>query len=343
MVNTFGKIGNKVVKQYTLENSYVKAEILNYGGIIRSLTVGGVDVVCGFDDIESYLSDTSYQGAVIGRYANRISAGVFTLNGVRYALDKNEGGVNHLHGGKFGFDKRLWDAVPEESSDGSKKLRLSLLSPDGEEGYPGNLSVSVVYILYEKMLLINYYAVCDRDTPLNMTNHAYFNICGYGSGDIYSHKLKINAEHYFEVDDNLIPVLKAPVAGTPFDFRIQKEIGRDIRLPHKQLKICGGYDHNFFIEKNEHNAKRICDKTLYEAVELACCEGRMHVYTDMPCIQLYTGNFLDGGDPFKDGVKQKKHHALCLETQYAPDSPNRGEAILKAGETYDKSTAFVFE
>ena len=342
-IRYFGSVDDREISLFTLKNDRIKAEILNYGGAIRSLVVDGVDVVCGFDEIDGYFFDNAYHGALIGRYANRIADGFFSLNGKEYVLQRNERGVTHLHGGRNGFDKRVWDAVPSVGEDGIQSLELSMYSNDGEEGYPGNLTVTVTYTLTQNGLLIHYYAVGDMDTPLNLTNHSYFNLNGYDGGDIFSHMLKINADFYSPVDNNLIPVNIDKVDGSPFNFKNAKPIGKDIFSPHPQLITCGGYDHNFFINKKSENRMLLGDKTLYEAAELSCDDRSISVYTDMPCIQLYTGNYMDGVKPFKNGVKQEKYHALCLETQYMPNSPNNGEAILKAGEIYDKTTAYIFD
>jgi aldose 1-epimerase len=187
---TFGKIGNEDVLCFTLENGYVQAEILNYGGILRSLVVNGVDVVCGFDNIEGYLADTSYQGATIGRYANRIENGTFTLNGTEYILNKNEKGITHLHGGNKGFDKHIWKYRACQYVDGSATLVISHFSPDGDEGYPGNLHTEAIYLLSDHRLMIQYKAKSDKDTVINLCNHSYFNLNGFDSGDIYAHRLE---------------------------------------------------------------------------------------------------------------------------------------------------------
>ncbi|HOJ47560.1 MAG TPA: aldose epimerase family protein [Bacillota bacterium] len=341
--NRFGKIGNEDIICFTLENDSMKADILNYGGILRSLVVNGADVVCGFDDLEGYLADTGYHGAVIGRYANRIENGVFSLNGTEYHLNRNEKGVTHLHGGNKGFDKAVWKYRASQFADGSASLALSHFSPDGDEGYPGNLQVEVVYTLSGKSLTIHYRAKSDRDTVVNLTNHSYFNLNGYDSGDIYSHVLKINADKYCTVDERLIPVREADVSGTPFDFRTPKPVGQDIFVKNRQLEICGGYDHNFILNKQNVDSIRTGRKVMHEAAVLSAEKNTMTVYTDMPCLQLYTANFMTGERPFKNGVKQEKHRALCLETQFAPNSPNNGEAILKKGVPYDRATVFVFK
>lgn len=338
----FGKIGNEDVVCFTLENEYIKAEILNYGGILRSLVVNGVDVVCGFDDIEGYLADSNYQGAIIGRYANRIENGTFTLKGTEYKLAKNEKGVTHLHGGNKGFDKYIWKYQICQYVNGSAALILNHFSPDGDEGYPGNLQAKVTYLLSDRRLMIHYKAKSDKDTVINLSNHSYFNLNGFDSGNIYSHSLRINADKYTVVDKNLIPVGVADVAGTPFDFRTDKLIGKDIFEKNEQLEICGGYDHNFILNKKDLKSIRIGRKVMHEAAVLSAEKNTMTIYTDMPCLQLYTANFMTGGHAFKNGVKQEKHHALCLETQFAPNSPNSGEAVTQSHELYDKATIFEF-
>lgn len=341
--SVFGSIGNEDIICFTLENDSIKAEILNYGGVLRSLVVNGADVVCGFDDIEGYLADTGYQGAIIGRYANRIENGVFSLNGKEYKLNRNEKGVTHLHGGNKGFDKVVWKCRASQFADGSASVVLDHFSPDGDEGYPGNLQVEVTYTLIGKSLTIHYKAKSDQDTVVNLCNHSYFNLNGFDSGDIYSHVLKINADKYSEVNEYLIPVREADVSGTPLDFHTPKPIGQDIFAKNQQLLICEGFDHNFILTKQNVKSIRAGRKVMHEAAVLSTDKNTMTVYTDMPCLQLYTANFMTGSYPFKNGVKQEKHHALCLEAQFAPNSPNKGEAVLQKGVLYDKATVFAFE
>lgn len=317
---------------WTLENrAGAKVKILTLGGIIAELWLpdrnGKMDdVVCGFDSVEGYLTGGGYQGALIGRYGNRIGDGKFTLNGKTYTLAKNERGISHLHGGDKGFDQKLWDAEPH-SGEGFDSLTLRTVSPDGEEGYPGNLSVAVTYTFTDdNTLSIVYEADTDADTPVNMTNHAYYNLSGYGAGDVLSQRLFIDAEHYDAVDDRLIPVGKpVPVAGTEFDFTTPRAI--------KQ-----GYDHNFVLRPAEgmRKAAQLWDDASGRTLEL---------YTDMPSLQLYTACMMDGKVPFKGGVPQRPLHALCLETQYAPDTPNRPympQCTLRAGEHMRHETVFKF-
>lgn len=320
------------VYSWTLENSSgAKVKILTLGGIIAELwlpdrTGKFDDVVCGFDSVEGYLTGGGYQGALIGRYGNRIADGKFTLNGKTYILNKNENGISHLHGGNEGFDKKLWYAEPH-SGEGYDSLTLRCFSPDGEEGYPGNLSVTVTYTFRDdNSLSIVYEADTDADTPVNLTNHTYFNLSGYNAGDVLSNRLFIDADHYDAVDDRLIPVGEpVPVAGTEFDFTAPRPIGQ-------------GYDHNFALRPAEglRKAAQLWDDESGRTLEL---------FTDMPSLQLYTACVMDGPVPFKGGVPQRPLHALCLETQYAPDTPNRPympSCILRAGEHMRHETVFKF-
>ena len=317
---------------YLLENkSGAKVKILTLGGIIAELWLPdrngeSADVVCGFDSVEGYLTGGGYQGALIGRYGNRIADGKFALNGKTYALAKNERGVSHLHGGDKGFNLKLWSADPV-SGDGYDSLALTCSSPDGEEGYPGNLSVKVTYTLADdNSLSIVYEADTDADTPVNLTSHAYYNLSGYGGGDVLSQRLWIDADYYDEVDDRLIPAgSPLPVKGTAFDFTAPRAIGQ-------------GYDHNFIL-RPASGTRKIA--RLWDGASGRCLE----LYTDMPSVQLYTACMMNGGVPFKGGVKQRTLHALCLETQYAPDSPNRPDmpsCVLRAGEHMWHETVFAF-
>ena len=327
------------VYAYTLESDTVSATILNLGGIIHKLVVNGKDVVCAYGTVEDILTGAGYHGSLIGRYANRIADGKFTLNGKTYLLAKNEKGITHLHGGTVGFNKRIWN-VTQIVNPECEQLVLTLFSPDGDEGYPGNLDVSVTYTVKKNDFSIHYTAESDADTVLNMTNHAYFNLNGYNSGSVLSHTLRIPSDYISEVNERLIPKGERAVRGTPFDFNTAKEVGRDIEAEDDQLKLGNGYDHNFILRRDEPIS--FDGKTLYTAAELHGAELGMTVYTDCPCVQLYTGNFMNCPVDFKGGVKQVPRNALCLETQYAPDSPNHGEAVLKKFEKYDKTTLFRF-
>jgi aldose 1-epimerase len=336
--SNYGKVEGKDVFLYTLSaKDGTKVQITNYGGIVTSLFVpdrnGKLDdVVLGFDSLQGYLNGHPYFGCIVGRCANRIAGAEFELDGKTYQLAKNIG-ENHLHGGISGFDKKVWDA--REITQGDEAgIELIYISPDGEEGYPGNLKVTVIYMLTPKHeLKILYSAETTRPTPINLTHHGYFNLKGAGNGDILDHELLINADRYNVVNDQLLPTGELRmVTGTPMDFRQPKLIGRDM------VQVEGGYDHNFALNT---------DGTLVKAAVLKeSSTGRwMEVYTDQPGIQLYCGNFLDGTIKGKNGRPYYKHYALCLETQHFPDSPNHPEfpnTILRPGNKFTSETIYKF-
>ena len=331
----FGIYGGKDVFAYTLTNKNgACVTILTYGGIMNRLCVPDrdgklADVVCGFDSVEDYIADgASYTGSLIGRYGNRISKGGFALNGRFYAIASNEPGRGHLHGGNVGFNRRLWDAEAVEG-DGKDSLILTLFSPDGEEGYPGNLFVKVTYTFDDNnALTIHYEADTDKDTVLNMTSHAYYNLNGYDGGSVMEQELRIDADCYDAVDENLFPIGEPrSVEGTVFDFRAP----RPITYP---------FDHNFVLRGPIGELRFAAE--VYDPKS-----GRtMTVYTDLPAIQLYTAAGMNGPTKFKGGIPQRPLHAMCLETQYSPDTPNRPympPCTLLAGEKYDTVTKFVFD
>lgn len=342
----FGKAADgKEVYIYTLRNKNgMEARITNYGGILVSLMVPDRngkpgDVVLGYDSLAEYIKDSPYFGALVGRYANRIGKGRFTLNGVEYKLAINNG-ANHLHGGLKGFDKVVWDVNEKESRPGGS-LTLSYRSKDGEEGYPGDLSVKVVYSLTESNeLRIEYGATTDKPTVVNLTHHSYFNLAGAGSGDILSHELFIDADLFTPVDSGLIPTGEMQsVKGTPMDFTQPTAIGARINSNETQLKIAGGYDHNWVVNKPMKSfglAARVFEKTT----------GRvMEVWTTEPGLQFYSGNFLSGSNIGKGGKRYEHRFGFCLETQHYPDSPNRPQfpsTILNPGQTYSSTTVYRF-
>jgi aldose 1-epimerase len=325
---------------FTLTNkSGVEVKITTYGGRVVSLKVpdkkGAMgDVVVGFDSLDGYLNENPYFGALIGRYGNRIGHAQFTLDGVLYKVPKNDGD-NSLHGGTRGFDKRVW--TPRELPDGG--LELTYLSKDGEEGYPGNCKVTVVYHLTDaNELKIEYAASTDKDTVVNLTNHSYFNLAG--GGDILGHMLTLTADRFTPVDSGLIPTgeLK-PVAGTPFDFRKSTAIGARIEQNDEQLKLGKGYDHNWVLNKKG------AELSLAARVEEPSTGRVMEVWTTQPAIQFYTGNFLDGTIKGKGGKVIARRSALCLETQHYPDSPNKPafpSTVLKPGAEFKSTTVFKF-
>jgi aldose 1-epimerase len=338
----WGKADGKDVFLYTLRNKNgFEVAITNFGATVQALKVpdksGHVDdVVLGYDSLLGYLSkEDPYFGAVVGRYANRIAKGRFVLESREYKLAINNG-PNSLHGGATGFDKRVWDV--KES--GANHVTFHYLSPDGEEGYPGNLSVTVMYTLTDNNeLKIEYTATTDKDTVLNISNHSYFNLAGQGNGDVLKHQVMINADKFTPMDSTLIPTgeLK-PVAGTPFDFRKPTVIGARINEKDQQLEYGRGYDHNFVL--NDPGKMRLAARVI------EFTSGRtLEVLTDQPGLQFYTGNFLDGTIRGKGGKAYGNRYAFCLETQHYPDSPNHPNfpsTELKAGQTFRSTTIFRF-
>ena len=331
------------VQQFTLKNANgIELEAIGYGGIITSLRVPDRagkfdDIVLGFDRLDDYLKDHPFFGAIIGRYGNRIAKGQFTLNGQTYKLATNNG-PNHLHGGNKGFDKVLWAVEPVA---GTNALAFTRTSADGEEGYPGTLRVRVTYTLTDKNeLIVDYSATTDTPTPVNLTQHSYFNLAGQASGDILGHELMLNADRYTPVDATLIPTGElASVQGTPFDFRKPTAIGARINGDHPQLKAGGGYDHNWVLNRKGTGvqvAARVTEPKTGRTLEVATTE---------PGIQFYSGNFLDGKLTGKGGAVYAHRTGFCLETQHYPDSPNQPNfpsTILKPGEEYKTRTVFTF-
>ena len=341
----FGKMPDgAIIRIYTLSdpnNPRLQARIADYAGVVVSLrtpdrTGAMADIVLGFDTLAEYLANpTQYFGAIIGRYGNRIANGRFTLDGVEYNLPRNNGETS-LHGGDNGFFKRVFKS--RVLPDGG--VEMSYLSKDGEEGYPGNLSVTVTYRLTDGGLKIDYAATTDKDTVVNLTNHSYFNLKGAGSGDILGHELMMNADRFTPVDKNLIPTGELlGVAGTPFDFRRLTPIGARIEQNDEQLKIAGGYDHNWVLNKSGNAL------TLAARVEEPTTGRVMEVYTSEPGVQFYTGNFLDGTVKGKGGKVYARRSAFCLETQHFPDSPNHPafpSTLLKPGQRYQSTTMYRF-
>lgn len=331
------------VFEYILSNSNkMEVSVITYGGIIKTVLVPDKDgqlndVVLGYDNLNGYIDNNPYFGAIIGRYGNRIAKGQFSIDDEEYQLATNNLG-NHLHGGLIGFDKVLWKAEPIQSTS-EAALKMTYRSQDMEEGYPGNLEVTVIYRLTnENELTIAYRATTDKKTIVNLTSHSYFNLAGNAS-DVLSHQLQINATKYLPVDTTLIPLNPARVAGTPFDFRALKSIGADIDKDDTQLKNGAGFDHCWILDESQ--ASMNLAAVLYEPNS-----GRvMEVYTDEPGIQFYSGNFLDGSIKGKRGKIYGHRSGLCLETQHFPDSPNRPDfpsTVLDAGEVYETKTSYKF-
>jgi aldose 1-epimerase len=347
---SFGDVEGQPVDFYRLTNANgMEITVLTYGGIIQSISVPDRDgtfanVALGFDNLDDYVARSPYFGCIVGRYANRIAKGRFTLDGQEYELAINND-PNTLHGGEKGFDKQIWATNgPEMVSDG-QAISLSYTSPDGEEGYPGTLDVTVTYTLTDAdEIRIDYLATTDATTVLNLTNHSYFNLAGEGSGTIFNHELMLNAPEYTPVDETLIPTGEiAPVAGTPFDFTTAKPIGQDIRdASDEQILIGRGYDHNFVIDRSD-----VAEGELAMVAQVTDPEsGRMmEVHSTEPGVQLYTGNFLDGTFAGTSGMVYRQSDAFCLETQHFPDSPNQPDfpsTVLEPGDEFTSTTVYTF-
>ena len=342
----FGKlVSGEEVYAYTLSNnSGMEAKIINYGAIVVSLTVPDrsgklEDVVFGFDNLKGYVDDNSFIGTIVGRYGNRINNAKITIDGTEYQLTTNEGD-NQLHGGPKGFFKVLWNTEPIVN-DSVQALKLSYHSPDGEEGYPGNLEIEVTYTLTNNNeLRIDYSAVTDKPTVLNPTQHSYFNLSGKLEETILEDVLLLDADYITPVNKSLIPTGELmKVENTPFDFRTPKKIGERINDTNEQLKLGGGYDHNWVLNKYDGTVRKVGE--LYNPAS-----GRiMEINTDQPGIQFYSGNFINGTLKGKNGIIYKYRTALCLETQHYPDSPNHPEfpsTKLNPGEMYKQTTIYRF-
>jgi aldose 1-epimerase len=335
----FGSLNGRQVDLFSLVNaSGIRARLASYGATLTSLTVpsseGPVEITLGFDTLDDYLARSPYFGCTVGRFANRIANGRFKLNGKSYALACNEKGVHHLHGGTAGFDKRLWEAEPLDRPEGPG-VRFRYASPDGEEGYPGNLTARVDIVLgHDNSLTFDYEAETDKACPVNLTNHTYWNLAGAGSGPILDHELKLYATQYLPVDAGLIPTgVLAEVAGTPMDFLRPHRIG--IRI----AQVPGGYDHCYVLDE--------ADETLQPAADVRdpVSKRRMKILTTEPGIQFYSGNFL-GEMAGAGGRTFNKHGGFCLETQRFPDSPNQPSfpsSILEPGQKYRHTTVHKIE
>jgi aldose 1-epimerase len=348
------------VYEYTLTNGFkrpLEVKIITYGGIITSIMMPDKwghreNVALGFDNLQDYETKSPYFGCITGRYANRIANARFTLDGVTYCLDANNG-PNSLHGGLRGFDKKVWEVTKAEAGPDGVVLKLHYLSPagegyegadcpDGEEGYPGNLDVTVTYTLNDKnQLVMDYFATTDAPTVVNLTNHTYWNLAGEGEGDINDHILYLNADRYTPVDPTLIPTGElAPVASTPFNFMTPKPIADGLRSNHPQAVIGRGWDHNWVLKRSS-----FADTSMILAASLCEPGSRrvLNVWTEEPGIQFYSGNFLDGTLYGTSGRSYRQGDGLALETQHFPDSPNQPafpSTVLRPGETYETTTIF---
>ena len=337
----FGELKGEPVYRYTITNNNENSvSILTLGATLQSIVLkdkdgGSRDILLGFDTVEGYMTLSNYQGATVGPVCNRIGGAKFPINGKQYELVANEKGVNCLHsGGEFSYT--LWKAIVVDAD----AVEFSYVSPDGVNGFPGETDVKVLFTFGDDDALhIRYHAVSTRDTFLNLTNHAYFNLNGYDAGTILNHEMRINADAITAVDDFSIPTGELmPVENTPFDFREPHPIGERIEADHDQLKKTGGYDHNFCLNG--------CDGSLKEAGSVFSAQSglKMNFYTTLPGVQFYAGNYLSGR-PGKEGKPMEKRTGFCLETQFYPDTPNRPEfpsCLYPAGEAYESETVYEF-
>lgn len=341
----YGEVEGNAVDLYTLTNANgLEMRVTNYGGIVVSCMVPDraghtEDIVLGYNQLEGYVKNNPYFGCIVGRYGNRIAQAKFTLEGQEYTLAQNDG-ENNLHGGIKAFDKVVWDARAR-MGDERVGVAFQYRSQDGEEGFPGNLDVTVTYTLTnDDAFRIDYFATTDKTTVVNLTNHSHWNLAGEGSGDILGHELMLNADHFTPVDEGLIPTGIETIEGTPFDFRIPTAIGARIDNDDEQLNFGKGYDQNWVLNKEQEGAMTLA-ATVYEPQT-----GRfMEVFTTEPGIQFYTGNFLDGTVIGKSGKAYESRNAFCLETQHYPDSPNNPDfpsVVLKPGEEYKTATIYKF-
>ncbi len=340
---SFGKLPDgREVFSYLLDNGIIRAEILNYGGIIKNLWVKDrngkeIDVVLGFDTLDDYLDNRPYFGALVGRFANRITNGKFSIDGVDYQATVNDG-KNSIHGGVGGYHKHLWNAEAADKNN-SPSLKLTTVSPDGEDGFPGTLNVTVTYTLSGPGLLVRYEAESDKNTIVNLTNHSYFNLNGEGKGDIKNLTLKLNASAYTPNTTECVPTGEiASTLKSPFDFTNGRNLGEAMAEEHPQTALFGGFDHNFVV-----------DGTGFRLFGTVSCEDNgisMDVFSDLPGVQLYTGNGIDEKRICKNGHRYCVHGAICLETQFFPDAinrPNFVSPILRKGEKFDSTTVYKFK
>ncbi|MES2276275.1 MAG: aldose epimerase family protein [Bacteroidota bacterium] len=345
-IECWGIIDKQEVYLYHLHNvNNVKVSITNFGATITAINVPDkngdmADVALGYDDLQGYINDPYYMGAIVGRYANRIAGGLVEIDGQQYQLTVKPGGFHH-HGGAVGFNKKVWRSSAILNN-GFPAIKLEYLSPDGEEGFPGNLAVTVIYTLNDQnQLMVDFSATTDKTTILNLTQHAYFNLAGHTSGGIADHQLMMPLSNYLPVNQMQVPNGEiADVKGTPFDFTAPKKIGQRINADNEQLALSAGYDHTWVIKQKDSAELKVAARVLDSN------SGRvLTVYTTEPSVHLYTGNFLDGSVTGKAGFAYPRRGGFCLETQHYPDSPNNPAfpgTVLQKGSTFKSKTIFEF-
>ncbi len=338
----FGTYKGEDVYRYTLDNGTIKACLLTWGCVIQKLIFDGVDVETGFDTMDEYAACGDYYGATVGRYANRIANGKLVINGKEYVLPVNDLATNCNHGGPEAFNRKVWNAR-EVEIDGCEGVEFTRLSPDGENGFPGNLELKLTYYLDGNDFVIRYEADTDADTAVNLTNHSYFNIGGYDSGVILDHTLKVNSDRVTEFDAvRRVTGIRYEIEGTVFDLADEPKIGERIDSDHPFMKLTAGYGHNYILSADAP----VVDykgRSLFEHCVYGCKERQMTIYSDKPCLQVYTANLIEEGGVFKNNTPIVRRTCVALEPQYEPDSANKGRYILHPGEHYDFISVYRFE
>ena len=338
----FGNYNGTDIYRYTIDNGILSMSILNWGCVIQKLIFDGVDVECGFDTFDEYAACSDYYGSTIGRYANRIANAKLRLGDKEYSLSVNDFDTNCGHGGKVGFNRHVWNAK-EICVGGCEGIEFSRVSPDGEEGFPSNLTVKVTFMLESDTLSIHYEAESDGDTVVNMTNHSYFNIDGFDSGAILEHNLKVNADKLTELDPlRRVTGVRLDTYNTDLDLSDNPKIKQRIDSDHPQLQMIGGYGHNYVIAADAPTVT-YRGRSLFEHCVYSSDKRKMTVYSDKPCLQVYTANRIGGHSNFKGNTPVIVRSAVCLEPQFEPDSCNKGRYILHAGEKYDYISLYKFE
>jgi aldose 1-epimerase len=339
----FGSYEGRDVYRYTLDNGTIKLTLLSWGCVIQNLIFDGVDVETGFDTLDEYVACRDYYGACVGRYANRIANGRLVIDGKEYLLPINDLNTNCNHGGPEAFNRKVWEGREIVTEDGCEGVEFTRLSPDGENGFPGNLDVKITYILDGNKLVIRYEADTDALTAVNMTNHSYFNINGYDSGLILDHTLKVNADRITEFDAlRRVTGIRYEILGSDFDLTDEPRIGLRIDSEHPNMRLTSGYGHNYILSDDapicEYKGRELREHCVYS------CDARsLTIYSDKPCLQVYTANLIDESDVFKNSTPVVRRTCVALEPQFEPDSANKGRHLLSPGEHYDYMSVYKFE